>query len=150
MKDGRTEMFSIQRGFLFRKNRPYGINGFWTAYQSIINFTFLSYHTLSIIPSIPRTVCDVMMSCAQLLAAALGQMRCPSDATTASLFRQWHYANQFASQNWWGLSNITLQKGNTWTANHCSDNSAFDSRWSVRCYTISRIRGKTQTKIGKN
>jgi len=30
-----------------------------------------------------------MMSSAQLLAAALGQMRCPSDATTVSLLHQW-------------------------------------------------------------
>jgi hypothetical protein len=49
-----------------------------------------------------------------------------------------NYANQFASQNWSGLGNITrVQKENTWTTSHCSDNSAFDSGWSVRGTILS-------------
>lgn len=138
--EGWTGMASIQRGFLFRKKRPNGINGFWTAHPFLINFTFLPYHILSIIPSIPKTVCDViMMSSAQLLAAALGQMYCPSDATTASLLRQWQImqiSSQSGTDGGWVTSHM-LQKGNTWTTNHCSDNSAFTSGWSVRGAILS-------------
>jgi hypothetical protein len=36
----------------------------------------------------------------------------------------------------WVTSHM-LQKGNTWITNHCSDNSAFDSGWSVRGVILS-------------
>jgi hypothetical protein len=91
-----------------------------------------------------------MISSAQLLTAAMGQIRCPSDATTASLLRQcqiMQISSQARTGGVWVTSHMLL-KGNTWTSNHCSYNSALEAFWSVRGVKLSleslRKNPKTQ------
>jgi hypothetical protein len=75
-----------------------------------------------------------MISSARLLTAALGHIQCLSDATTASLLRQCQIM-QISSQARTGgvwVTSYMLLKGNTWTTNHCSYNSALEAVWSVR------------------